>query len=299
MHKTMAKVTSYAVIVWTVAAFFVLAFRCGASRPWAPASGQCIDEVSPSQSVLGTSTHLLEVSILAWHCTIRYTHRAIHDRAPNPYDATSTSRSLEEGSYCDRIHLPGTVRFPLFPDKSILLTNVRVIAATILRLVCLHTAYSSSDFIFFSVNSAITTQCVLSLSVFTACIPCLKPFLDGFDSGMLGVGLHRRTPAGSKANTYELGNFRNTKDSVMHSRIGSGEVKGMGYSAAIVAGDSEGSRSRREDSGSVSSTKSDQMIIKRTDQWHVQYEQVIPNPTPRTDEEESVIEPRKAVHSTF
>lgn len=85
----------------------------------------------------------------------------------------------------------------------------------------------------------------------------------------------------------------------MRSRIGDEENMGMGYSAAIVAAEKDRSRSRREDSRSVSSTKSDQTIIKRTDQWHVQYEQVTLQPTPRTDEEESVIEPRKAVHSTF
>lgn len=174
-----------------------------------------------------------------------------------------------------------------------------MIIATIARLVCLHTAYSSSDFTFFSVNSAITTQCVLCLSVLTACIPCLKPFLDGFDSGMLGVGLHRRTLNGSNGNTYALGDLSNTKLSVMRSRTGDEEIKGMGYSAAVVAAEKERSISRRGDSGSVSSTKSDQMIIKRTDQWHVQYERVNPQPTARTDEEDSVTEPRKAVHSTL
>lgn len=61
MHKTIAKLTSYVVIIWTVVAFFVLAFRCGASRPWARASGQCIEEVSPSQSVLGRLLTSLKV----------------------------------------------------------------------------------------------------------------------------------------------------------------------------------------------------------------------------------------------
>ena len=177
--------------------------------------------------------------------------------------------------------------------------NARVILATILRLVCLHTAYLSSDFTFSSVNSAITTQCVLSLTIFTACIPCLKPFIDGFDSGMLGVGLHRRALAGSSGNRYELGDIKNTKDSSMRSRIGHKEVKGMGYSAAIVAAEREEPICRREDSGSISCTKSDQMIIKRTDQWHVQYEQAIPQHTLRIDEEGSVIEPRKAVQSIY
>lgn len=114
---------------------------------------------------------------------------------------------------------------------------------------------------------------------------------------MLGVDLRRRTPAGSKGNTYELCGLSNTKDSVMRSRIGDEEIKSMGYSAAIVAAETESSRSRREDAGSVSSTKSDQMIIRRTDQWHVQYEQVTPQPAPRTDEEELVTEPGK--HSTL
>lgn len=64
MHKTIAKVTSYVVIVWTVVAFFVLAFRCGASRPWAQASGRCIDEVSPSSSVLVRL--LTSLKVLFW-----------------------------------------------------------------------------------------------------------------------------------------------------------------------------------------------------------------------------------------
>lgn len=179
MHKTIAKMTSYIVILWTVAAFLVLAFRCGASRPWTRASGQCIDEVSPSEQALGISAHLLGVFNLAWHRTSRYTHRAIHDSAPNPDDASGASRRLEEDCRCGRIHLSGAVRIEQFPGKLTQLTKASVIVATILRLVYLHKAYSSSDFTFSSVNSAIATQCVLCLSVFTACTPCCKPFLNG------------------------------------------------------------------------------------------------------------------------
>ncbi|SLM40532.1 hypothetical protein LPUS_11350 [Lasallia pustulata] len=266
MHKTLAKVMSYVVVVWTLAAFFTLAFRCGVSHPWARVSGECIDDFSFWLGIAPVDI-LTELSMIALPILMM---------------------------------LP--VQVVLSKKITILVAfifRVLVILATILRLVCLHTAYLSSDFTFFSVNSAITTQCVLSLTIFTACIPCLKPFLDGFDSGMLGVGLRRRAPAGSSGNLYGLGDISNTKDSSMRSPIGHKEIKGMGYSGTIVAAETEESTCRREDSGSISSTKSDQMIIKRTDHWHVQDEQAIPQPTSRIDEEDSVIEPRKAVQSIF
>ncbi|KAJ5929894.1 hypothetical protein N7454_006844 [Penicillium verhagenii] len=69
--------------------------------------------------------------------------------------------------------------------------RVFVIITTIIRLVFMHKASSSTTMTLYSFETIVTTQLVLCISVLTACIPCLKPFLDAFDSGMLNVALHK------------------------------------------------------------------------------------------------------------
>ena len=174
----------------------------------------------------------------------------------------------------------------------------RVIVATIFRLFCLRPDSSSSDVTFSVVNSSIATQCVMSLSVITACIPCLKPFLDSFDSGMLGISFSFRSPHITNGNNYRMRTFGNVKDSSLHSPSQENNFQTLGYSAAAVATHTERRQSRGQRSGSISSTKSDAMIIRRTDQWKVQYENKVSQVAPQSDAEEMDTEQDNAVHST-
>jgi hypothetical protein len=58
--------------------------------------------------------------------------------------------------------------------------------------------------IFNSIASGIASQCLLSVAVTTACVPSLKPFLDGFESGMLGVTIKQSRNFNSES--YEMDN---------------------------------------------------------------------------------------------
>lgn len=120
--------------------------------------------------------------------------------------------------------------------------------------------------------TTITTECVLCVSIMTACIPCLKPFLDAFDSGMLNVSLHKRIGGGSNSNSY--GNAyamtsmsKGVKESATRSRYMEDEIEGLGTSAAAFAVTSPGQPLGRRDST---------LVIQRTDQWSVRCEYVDP-----------------------
>lgn len=119
--------------------------------------------------------------------------------------------------------------------------------------------------------TSITTQLTLCLSVMTACIPCLKPFLDAFDSGMLNVSLHERVD-GSYSNSYSHSNAyalvsmtRGTKESRTRSQYLEDEVEGLGTSASAFA-----VTAPVRPAIAVGSA----MCIQRTDQWSVRREHV-------------------------
>ena len=141
-----------------------------------------------------------------------------------------------------------------------------MIAIITVRLVLLRTYFLSDDMFFNSIASGIATQCLLCVTIITACIPSVKPFLDGFESGMLAVSLKR--PEGkSNLNSYEMNNSNSAYKSALRLRNMDGD--GAGYLAAISG---QRSRASQGKTGSLDSGKSDAMIIKRTDQWDIRYE---------------------------
>ena len=179
------------------------------------------------------------------------------------------------------------------------------VAVTIVRLFYIHPAtVHSPDTTFDAVNYNIVTQCVLSICITTACIPCLKPFLDGFDSGFMGISFKDRMPGGSQSHSrnrdYKMNDlaYANAglrpkgkndsmairsqnyeKDNMSHSDESERDPRNkMGVSVQVVAdGQNHEQRTPRHhrggDSGSLaSSSKSDQMIIKKNVQYTVQYE---------------------------
>lgn len=70
-----------------------------------------------------------------------------------------------------------------------LLTTHSVPLAELPRLVYISRYLASTDPTFSSVNLSIWTQVVTNLSLATACIPCLKPFLTALGSGVLDTRL--------------------------------------------------------------------------------------------------------------
>jgi hypothetical protein len=104
------------------------------------------------------------------------------------------------------------------------------------------------------------------MAITTACIPLLKPFLDGFESGALNVALKRSS--NSNGNSYEMSNSNRGNKPTLRLRPGDGG-DGAGYLTAISG---KGARLTRDEAGSLELGNSDAMIIKRTDQWDIQYE---------------------------
>ncbi|KAJ5517027.1 hypothetical protein N7527_008587 [Penicillium freii] len=144
-----------------------------------------------------------------------------------------------------------------------------------MRLVFMRNAPNSTDMTHSAFATRITTQCTLCVTLITACIPCLKPFLDAFDSGMLGVGLRKRT-GGSRSdsygNSYALTSMsRGPKDTPTRSRYLEDEVEGLGTSAAAFAFTPPVKPQQLEE-------MSPSMGIQRTDQWSVRCDYVDTKP---------------------
>lgn len=153
--------------------------------------------------------------------------------------------------------------------------GLSVIIATIMRLVFMRNIPHSTDMTYSAFETRITTQCVLCVSLVTACIPCLKPFLDAFDSGMLGVGLRKRTGASqsdSYGNSYALASMsRAAKEATTRSRYLGDEIEELGTSAAAFAVTSPAQPQQLDEI-------SPSIGIQRTDQWSVRCEYVDSKP---------------------
>lgn len=150
-----------------------------------------------------------------------------------------------------------------------------VIIATIMRLSFMRNAPNSADMTQSAFETRITAQCALCVTLITACIPCLKPFLDAFDSGMLGVGLRKRN-GGSRSdsynNSYALASMsRGARKATTRSRYLEDEVEGLGSSAAAFAFTSPVKPQQLEEIRPS-------MGIQRTDQWSVRCEYVDTKP---------------------
>ncbi|MCJ1373577.1 hypothetical protein MMC20_004805 [Loxospora ochrophaea] len=272
-HKRIAKITMIVVGVYTVPAFLAIALQCGTSEPWNTQSSQCID-------IFSVWVYIAILDVLTELVMIALPFIMMH-----PVQVAKSKKAVIIIAFIFRI---------------------LVIAATITRLFYLHSALSSPDVTFSIVNADISTQCVSAISIISACIPCLKPFLDGFDSGMLGISLRRRANGREYSNNYKMRTFSSAKESALRSRSQEEENKGLGHSAAIVATDLGSRRvnlgAGHETNESVGSVKSDEMIITRTDHWHVQYDEgatpvgIAMTPSAEEGEGEG---PRTRVHSTL
>jgi hypothetical protein len=175
-----------------------------------------------------------------------------------------------------------------------------VIAAAITRLVFLKRLHASVDSTFDSIPYSISTQCQATISVIAACIPTLKPFMDRAESGMLNVSLKSRPAGGTYGyqTSYIMhplskgsGKFSNTSSKEpasgsrgsQHGKKHPGPVESnvqnlfrpdLGNPQSVVSAQRRQSLSdvHQGDMESVDSARSDQMIIRKTTAWTIQYE---------------------------
>ena len=169
------------------------------------------------------------------------------------------------------------------------LTTYSVIPATIARLFYIHNG--SADLTFSTVNAGIATQVVLGVSIFTTCIPTMKPFLDSAESGALGLDMRHQGPGAYSSGSYKMNELSYAGKGSRVTRSQVGGPPHMGYKVGVMATDRDkrsvqvtehrlrdrASQGKNEiefgvDSISSHSRGSDEMIIKRTDQWTVHYE---------------------------
>ncbi|KAI2863616.1 hypothetical protein CBS147320_6453 [Aspergillus niger] len=250
-HKKILFWTSVLVGIWTVPVFFTLAFQCGVPEPWDASNGHCINifafwaGISPIDIITELVICILPIYIV------------------KPVQVIFGKKVTVVVAFFIRIF---------------------VVITTIIRLIFMRYSkpYPSTDMNDAAFATTITTECVLCVSIMTACIPCLKPFLDAFDSGMLNVSLHKRIGGGSNSNsygnTYALTSMtKGVKESATRSRYLEDENEGLGASAAAFAVTSPGQPLGRRDST---------LVIQRTDQWSVRCEYVDPKDGSVGDETE-------------
>ncbi|KAK4691727.1 hypothetical protein P7C71_g5338, partial [Lecanoromycetidae sp. Uapishka_2] len=150
----------------------------------------------------------------------------------------------------------------------------------VLRLVYLAPALSSSDKPFDYRNSIFVTLADTNASVLVACIPFLKPFMQGLDSGLLTSDLRVRGPKtslfanmssgrnthnNSKERSYALRKVSN-KDATVGSDLGRLRNDGVRNEVSVVHDPPQ------HDFESRTSAGSDKMIIKKTTDWNVYHD---------------------------
>ena len=155
-----------------------------------------------------------------------------------------------------------------------------LIPLVILRLVFINKALSSSDKTFDYRNTVFTSIADANAAILVACIPFLKPFMQGLDSGLLTSDLRvrgpktslfanmssaRNTKQNSKEHSYPLKKV-SAKDAAMDSDLGMLRNEGIRNEVNIVH------ETPQHDFESRTSAGSDKMIIKKTTDWNVDYD---------------------------
>ncbi|PYI07736.1 hypothetical protein BO78DRAFT_442615 [Aspergillus sclerotiicarbonarius CBS 121057] len=258
-HKQITCWTSILVGIWTVPVFFALAFKCGAPNPWVTTNRHCINmfvfwaAICPIDIITDLVICILPIYIV------------------KPVQVVVGKKVTVVVAFFIRIF---------------------VVITIIIRLIFMRHAPPSPDVTDAAFGTIISTECVLGVSLMTACIPCLKPFLDAFDSGMLNISLHKRLGGGSNSNSYgnsyALTSMKGAKDTTTRSRFMEDEVEGLGTSAAAFAVTAPGQPLNERNSG---------MAIQRTDQWSVRMEYVDPKAGSIDDTEGSEVSLARPEHS--
>ncbi|KAH8696442.1 hypothetical protein BGW36DRAFT_381025 [Talaromyces proteolyticus] len=194
-HRNIARWTSYAVGIWTVAIIFPSLFRCSPPQVWNLQSDICINMEAYWIGV--TPMDILIEAIMLSLPVIMMIGVHINRRK--------------------KLMVIGAFSFRIF-----------TVIVTIVRLYYITSSHSNPDLTFAIVKSEIVTQCVLGVSIITACIPYLKPFLDTFSSGMLNAAVRNHHSAhGTQNELYAL--------SIRKGRSNEEETNRLGYSASAFA----------------------------------------------------------------
>jgi len=118
------------------------------------------------------------------------------------------------------------------------------------------------------VNGIIATQVVMHFSIMAATIPCMRPFLRAFDSGM-GYSTTMEVPNGSTLNSKYV------EDSSYVLRSIDTDIR-KPHNAMLRPDNVESTTSAKgypqvthTVAGSIESDESNKMIIRKTQEWEV------------------------------
>ncbi|KAI9757777.1 MAG: hypothetical protein M4579_003313 [Chaenotheca gracillima] len=249
-HRRWSAGIIVAIIIWALIALFGISFACELPYPWA---------ILALWGAIGTLDIVTDLTLVALPAYILW-----HVQMP----------PSRKGIVCIA-----------FASRIILIPLI------ILRLVFLSSAISSSDKTFDYRDTVFTSLADANASILVACIPFLKPFMNSLDSGLLTSDLRVR---GTKSTMFSHGvsvkasgtgggsgsNERHMLQKVF-SKPGLDRSNSRGSINGFAHLRDDGARHQvtiahdppQHDFESRTSAGSDQMIIKRTTEVNVNYDE--------------------------
>lgn len=178
LQKTINLALGGVIGLWGLSSLFVVAFQCKVPTTWDIINGKYIDTYA-FWTYFGIVNILTDVGLIFLPFMIL-----------NNLQVETKKKSIILICFASRILSVPVFPPPLLPPS---LTNPlpppSTIAATIAQLYFLHRDIShSTDLPYDLWMPTIMTQTVQALSIITACIPYLKPFLEALETGMIRAG---------------------------------------------------------------------------------------------------------------
>jgi hypothetical protein len=255
------------IILWGIAAVFAAAFQCGLPAPW-------------------DSRALSKCSSL-----VRHPHVFVRQVLTGPqfarWAAIEALSMFIEALICAlAIWLVWSLQMAMSLKAIVVgafMMRLLVIIPCTFRLVLLRKDIPSPDSTFSATNVAIVTQVAMHYTVMAATFPCMRSFLQAFDSGL---GATTGLETGAYANGSKYGTNRSDSDYALKSidkNGGNFRAKPEKYRADKVTSttttitapghqQTEREQARRTRSKSLGSDESKQPIITKTQEWEVRHE---------------------------
>ncbi|KAI4282999.1 MAG: hypothetical protein L6R35_005268 [Caloplaca aegaea] len=162
------------VILWSIASELASAFQCKTPNTWKVIGNQCFDRAA-FWNAYGAFNLITEAALLILPLVILW-----------KLQTQAKKKAVIYSCFASRIV---------------------VFSAIIVQLVYASRARGTADVTFDTWPTVLSAQIVQSLSIITACIPCLKPFLESLGTGMIRVDLRPRTKGQYGYDSHDLSNL--------------------------------------------------------------------------------------------
>ncbi|KAL9010554.1 MAG: hypothetical protein Q9173_004521 [Seirophora scorigena] len=160
LHVRIVLGTGAFVVLWSFASELASAFQCKPPNTWKVTGNQCIDRAAfwnayGALNLITEAALLILPLVIVWNIQTQRKKKAI--------------------------------------IVSCFASRIVVFAAVIVQLSYTSRARRTADATFDTWPVVLSAQIVQSISIITACVPCLKPFLESLESGMMRVDLRARS----------------------------------------------------------------------------------------------------------